>query len=271
MIQAGYPVGYLLAAVAMQLLAPVLGWRSVFFVGAPVAIVIVVLTVLAPESRAWTQHRPQSGGGVFASLTANRGMFAYLLLMMTVLIFLSHGSQDLYPDFLRSIPKIAAKTVLGMAPDLGIPVLFNVGAIAGALWFGVLSQRTGRRRAVLLALAIALLAIPGWAFGTSLVALSAGSFLMQTGVQGAFGVIPAHLSELAPDEVRSLFTGSVYQLGVLLASPAPAMQFLLRRHVGYPWALTIFETGLIMLMMIIIWFGPEARNRSFLTAAESDA
>ncbi len=271
LIQAGYPVGYLMAAVAMQTLARGLGWRAVFFVGAPVAIVIVILTLLAPESRAWTQHRPQSGGRVFASLLANRRMFAYLLLMMTVLIFLSHGSQDLYPDFLRSLPGIAAKTVLGMRPDLGIPVLFNVGAIAGALLFGVLSQRTGRRKAVLLALVIALLAIPAWAFGASLVALSAGSFLMQTGVQGAFGVIPAHLSELAPDEVRSLFAGSVYQLGVLLASPAPAVQFLLRRYMGYPWALTIFEAGLIMLMMIIIWFGPEARNRSFLTTAESDA
>lgn len=271
LIQAGYPVGYLMAAVAMQTLARGMGWRAVFFVGAPVAIVIVILTLLAPESRAWTQHRPQSGGRVFASLLANRRMFAYLLLMMTVLIFLSHGSQDLYPDFLRSLPGIATKTVLGMRPDLGIPVLFNVGAIAGALLFGVLSQRTGRRKAVLLALVIALLAIPAWAFGASLVALSAGSFLMQTGVQGAFGVIPAHLSELAPDEVRSLFAGSVYQLGVLLASPAPAVQFLLRRYMGYPWALTIFEAGLIMLMMIIIWFGPEARNRSFLTTAESDA
>ena len=271
LIQAGYPVGYLLAAIAMQTLARGFGWRAVFFVGAPVAAVIVILTLLAPESRAWKQHRPHSGGRVFASLAAHRKMFAYLLLMMTVLIFLSHGSQDLYPDFLRSIPGIAARTVLGMAPDLGIPVLFNMGAIAGALVFGALSQRTGRRRAVLLALAIALLAIPAWAFGTSLVMLSAGSFLMQTGVQGAFGVIPAHLSELAPDEVRSLFAGSVYQLGVLLASPAPAMQFLLRRYVGYAWALTIFEAGLIMLMMIIIWFGPEARNRSFLTAAESDA
>ncbi len=271
LIQAGYPVGYLLAAVAMQTLARGLGWRSVFFVGAPVAIVIVVLTWLAPESRAWRQHRPESGSGVLGSLVAHRRMFLYLLLMMTVLIFLSHGSQDLYPDFLRAIPGIAGKTVLGMAPDLGIPVLFNVGAIAGALLFGILSQRTGRRKAVLLALTIALLSIPAWAFGASLVALSAGSFLMQTGVQGAFGVIPAHLSELAPDEVRSLFAGSVYQLGVLLASPAPALQFILRRYVGYPWALTIFEAGLIMLMMIVIWFGPEAKNRSFLTAAESDA
>jgi SHS family lactate transporter-like MFS transporter len=269
MIQAGYPVGYLLAAVAMQTLAPALGWRSVFFVGVPMAIVIVILTWLAPESRAWMQHRPQTSGRVLTSLITNRRRFVYLLLMMTVLIFLSHGSQDLYPDFLRSIPGIVAKTVLGTAPELGIPVLFNLGAIAGALLFGLLSQRMGRRRAVMLALVIALFSIPAWAFGATLGALSAGSFLMQSGVQGAFGVIPAHLSELAPDEVRSLFAGSVYQLGVLLASPAPALQFLLRRHVGYPWALTMFEACLIILMMIIIWFGPEARNRDFLSAAES--
>lgn len=94
---------------------------------------------------------------------------------------------------------------------------------------------------------------------------------MQIGVQGAFGVIPAHLNELSPDPSRSLFAGCVYQLGVLLASPAPALEFMLRRPVRYRWALTVFEASLIMLMMIIIWFGPEAKNRDFLERAEKNA
>jgi MFS transporter, SHS family, lactate transporter len=118
---------------------------------------------------------------------------------------------------------------------------------------------------------ISLLSIPAWAFGTSLGVLVVGSYLMQTGVQGAFGVIPAHLNELSPDAVRSLFPGFVYQLGVLLASPATAIEFVLRDHFGYPWALTMFEGAVIVLMIFIFWFGPEARDRSFLRESEKQS
>ena len=112
-MQAGYPMGYLLATLATQMLAPVFGWRSVFFVGAPVAVLIVVLTLFAPESVAWKQHQPASMRQVFGSLVEHRGMFLYLLLMMSVLLCLSHGAQDLYPDFLKSIPRVAASRFLG--------------------------------------------------------------------------------------------------------------------------------------------------------------
>jgi MFS transporter, SHS family, lactate transporter len=264
LMQAGYPMGYLLASVAMQTLTPAFGWRSVFFVGAPMALLIVVLTLFAPESEAWKQHRPASTRQIFASLFQHKGMFFYLLLMMSVLLCLSHGTQDLYPDFLKSISGIASKSVFGMKALYGIPILYNIGAIVGALIFGQLSQKIGRRNAIMLALVIALLSIPAWAFGTSLGVLVAGSYLMQTGVQGAFGVIPAHLNELSPDVVRSLFPGFVYQLGVLLASPATAVEFMLRDRFGYPWALTMFEAGVIVLMIVLFWFGPEARDRSFL-------
>ena len=266
MMQAGYPMGYLLAAVAMQTLAPAFGWRSVFFVGAPVAVLIVALTLFAPESEAWKQHRPASMGRIFGTLLEHKGIFLYLLLMMTVLLCLSHGTQDLYPDFLKSVPGITGRTVLGMKALYGVPILYNIGAIVGALFFGQLSQKIGRRNAIMLALLIALLSIPAWAFGVTLGTLVVGSYLMQTGVQGAFGVIPAHLNELSPDAVRSLFPGLVYQLGVLLASPATAVEFVLRDHFGYPWALTMFEGAVIVLMIIIFWVGPEARDRSFLKA-----
>jgi SHS family lactate transporter-like MFS transporter len=267
MIQAGYPVGYLLAAVAMQTLTPVFGWRSVFFVGAPVAVLIVVLTLFAPESEAWRQHRPASMNQVFGALLLHKGIFVYLLLMMTVLLCLSHGAQDLYPDFLKSVFSIRMNNILGMNALYGIPIVYNVGAIAGALFFGQLSQGIGRRNSIMLALAIALFSIPAWAFGVSLAALVIGSFTMQVGVQGAFGVIPAHLNELSPDAVRSLFPGLVYQLGVLLASPATVVEFMLRDRFGYPWALTMFEGVTIVLMIVIFWFGPEARDRSFLRKA----
>jgi SHS family lactate transporter-like MFS transporter len=269
MMQAGYPLGYLLVAVAMQTLTPTFGWRSLFFIGAPIALLIVALTIFAPESEAWKQHRPTSMGKVFHSMLEHKRMFLYLLLMMSVILCLSHGTQDLYPDFLKSIPGITAKTVFGMKSLYGIPILYNIGAIVGALFFGHLSQKIGRRNAIMLALVISLLAIPAWAFGTTLAALVLGSYFMQTGVQGAFGVIPAHLNELSPDTVRSLFPGFVYQLGVLIASPATAIEFVLRDHFGYPWALTMFEGLVIVLMIAIFALGPEARDRNFHCEAPS--
>jgi SHS family lactate transporter-like MFS transporter len=269
-MQAGYPLGYLLAALAMQALAPVFGWRVVFFAGAPVAVVIVMLTLFAPESEAWQQHRPNSMRRIFGAVAEHKGLFLYLLLMMGVMMSLTHGTQDLYPDFLKSLPGIAAKTVVGMKAPYGMAILYTVGGIVGCLFFGHLSQRFGRRKAIMLALAIALIAIPAWAFGTSLGVLVAGSILMQFGVQGSMGVVPAHLNELSPDAVRSLFPGVVYQLGVLLASPATAVEFVLRDHFGYPWALTMFEASTIVLTIVLIWFGSEARDRNFLRETACD-
>jgi SHS family lactate transporter-like MFS transporter len=264
MMQAGYPMGNLLAALAMPTLGAAFGWRSVFFVGAPVALLIVLLTLFAPESDAWKQHRPASVGQIFNSLLHNKGIFLYMLLMMSVLLCLSHGTQDLYPDFLKSLPQIANQTILGMKSPFGVPIIYTFAAILGSLVFGQLSQKIGRRKAIMLALGISLLSIPAWAFGSTLAMLLVGSYCMQTGVQGAFGVIPAHMNELSPDAVRSLFPGFVYQLGVLIASPATQVEFSLRDHFGYPWALTMFEGTVIVLMIVIFWLGPEARNRSFL-------
>ncbi len=264
MMQGGYPFGYLLAAVAMQTLRPRLGWHSLFLVGSLLALVIVVLTVLSPESEAWKLHRMGSIGSIFRTLFHHKRSFAYLLLVMVVMSCLSHGTQDLYPDFLKSIPWLKAKLLLGMQPLFGIPILYNVGAITGALFFGHVSERFGRRRAMIAALVMSLLSIPAWAFGSSLLILVVGSYLMQTGVQGAFGVIPAHLNELSPDAVRSLFPGFVYQLGVLVASPAVGFEYILRDHLGYPWALTAFESVVIASLILIFALGPEKRGRSFL-------
>ncbi|MGD0797721.1 MAG: MFS transporter [Acidobacteriaceae bacterium] len=270
MMQGGYPTGYLLASVAMQTLTPAFGWRVVFFAGAPVAMLIVVLTLLAPESEAWRQHRPASVGRIFGALNEHRGLLLYLLATMGLMMSLAHGTQDLYPDFLKSVPGIAARSVLGMNALYGIPILYNIGAITGSICFGHLSQKIGRRNAVMLALGIAFLSLPAWAFGTTQGVLVVGSYLMQSGVMGAIGVIPAHLNELSPDAVRSLFPGLVYQVGVLLASPATAVEFMLRDRFGYPWALAMFEASALVLAIVLFRLGPEARNRSFLREAESE-
>jgi MFS transporter, SHS family, lactate transporter len=264
LMQAGYPLGYLLASVAMQTLAPVWGPRSLFFAGAPVALLIVALTLWAPESEAWKQHRPASMRRILAALTEHRGTFGYLLVTMGVMMCLTHGTQDLYPDFLKSLPAVAAQTVLGMKATYGMAVLYTVSGIAGSLFFGQMSQWFGRRRTIVLALAIGLVSIPAWAFGASLGVLLTGAMVMQFGVQGSMGVVPAHLTELSPDAVRSLFPGFVYQFGVLLSSPAVSVEFVLRDHFGYPLALTMFEASALVLTIVLIWFGAEARDRSFL-------
>jgi MFS transporter, SHS family, lactate transporter len=264
MMQGGYPFGYLLAAVAMQSIRPWFGWHALFMVGSLLAVVIVVLTAFSPESEAWKLHRMGSVESIFRTLFHHKRSFAYLLLVMVVMSCLSHGTQDLYPDFLKSLPWLKTKLLLGMEPLFGIPILYNVGAITGALFFGHVSERMGRRKAMIAALVLSLLSIPAWAFGGSLLVLVLGSWVMQTGVQGAFGVIPAHLNELSPDAVRSLFPGFVYQLGVLVASPAVGFEYILRDHLGYPWALTAFESVVIVSLVIICALGPEKRGRSFL-------
>jgi SHS family lactate transporter-like MFS transporter len=264
MMQGGYPFGYLLAAVGMLTIMPHLGWRAMFVVGSLLAVVIVILTYLSPESEAWKQHRMGSIANIFKTLLQHMGSFSYLLLVMVVMSCLSHGTQDLYPDFLKSLPSIKDALVLGMKPLYGIPIIYNIGAITGAIFFGYISERIGRRYAIMVALLLSLLAIPAWAFGGSVLMLVVGSYVMQTGVQGAFGVIPAHLNELSPDAVRSLFPGFVYQLGVLVASPAVSFEFFLRNHFGYPWALTLFEVIVIVLLLIIFALGPEQRGRHFL-------
>jgi SHS family lactate transporter-like MFS transporter len=259
LMQGGYPMGYLLAAVAMQTVLPRFGWQSLFLCGFGVAVLIAALIIRAPESKAWHEHRVPSVGAIFRTLFEHRKSFAYLLLVMSVMTCLSHGTQDLYPDFLKSIHNFTRNTVSNIA------ILYNIGAITGAVLFGHLSERIGRRRSIMLALSLSLLAIPAWAFGSTVVMLTVASIAMQTGVQGAFGVIPAHLNELSPDAVRSLFPGFVYQLGVLVGSPAVIIEYTLRDHFGYQWALASFEACVIISLMFIYGFGPERRGRSFRT------
>ena len=263
LMQSGYPIGYLLAAMATESVLPHFGWRAMFCVGLAIAILIAVLVFRAPESSAWQQHHQRSVGMMLRVLWANRTGFAYLLLVMTVMSCLSHGTQDLYPDFLRSAHGQSRSTVSAIA------ILYNLCAIAGSLLFGHWSESMGRRRTIMLALVVCLLALYPWAFGMAITTLTFGACLMQTGVQGTFGIIPAHLNELAPNAVRSLFPGFVYQLGVLIASPAVSIQYALQKRLGYPGALSLFEAVVIVSLIAIFALGPERKGRDFHIADAS--
>ena len=256
-MQAGYSVGYLLAAVALRVIEPRFGWRWMFLCGLGLAALIAVLTLLSPESSSWQKHRLASIGEVARVLWHHKKDFVYLVLMMTAITCLSHGTQDLYPDFLKTVHRFSNAVISNLA------ILYNIGAILGALVIGHYSDRLGRRYAIILALTLCALSIPLWAFGSTIVMLAIGSFIMQFGVQGAFGVIPAHLNELSPSSVRSLFPGVVYQLGVLCAAPSVVVEFTLRKHLGYQWALTVFEVCVILCLFLIFGFGPERKGHDF--------
>jgi SHS family lactate transporter-like MFS transporter len=254
-MQSGYSMGYLLAALAVPLMTPRWGWQSLFLGGLIIAALVAALTLLAPESQAWQRTRLGRAGDLVRVVLNHKKVFLYLVLLMSVLTCLSHGTQDLYPDFLTTLHGFSTAMVSKLA------ILYNVGAILGALVIGHFSEKFGRRKSILLALSIALVAMPLWAFGASVVVLAVGSFVMQFGVQGVFGVIPAHLNELSPASVRSLFPGVVYQLGMLLGAPSVGIEYALRNNLGYAWALSSFELCVIVLLFFLCAFGPEQRGR----------
>lgn len=260
-LQSGYSIGYLLAAIAARYLLPSLGWRAMFWAGGAPALLALYIRMKVPESEAWKQHRAPDMRTVLGVVARQWRRFAYLVLLMTFMMFLSHGTQDLYPDFLHEAHGFSAATRSYVA------MLYNLGAVLGAAVFGHLSEGAGRRKSMIAALGLSLVVIPLWAFGGSLAWLVAGAFLMQMGVQGAWGVIPVHLSELSADAARGLMPGLAYQLGILFASPTNTIEYWLRSRVGYQWALGGFEIATILVLAVILFFGAEHHGKSFVSSA----
>ncbi len=261
-LQSGYPIGYLLAALAARLVLPNWGWRAMFWVGGIPALLAIYIRTKVPESAAWEQHRLTRTLDGPRIAWQHKWLSLYLIVLMFLMNCLSHGTQDLYPDFLKHGHNMGQNTVAY------ITMFYNVGAVVGAVIFGMLSERVGRRYTMLMALAVALLVMPAWAFGSTLTVLAVGAFLMQMGVQGAWGIIPVHLNELSPDAVRGLLPGFTYQVGILLAASTPTIEFALRDRLGYAWALTSFELVVIAALSLILILGKEERGRSFVHSRE---
>jgi len=260
-LQSGYAIGYLLAAIAARVILPNLGWRAMFWAGGLPALLALYIRMKVPESEAWQQHRvARTIDGPRIALQ-HKGLVLYMVALMFLMNCLSHGSQDLYPDFLKHEHGIAPNTVAY------ITMFYNVGAVTGAIIFGLLSEKIGRRYSMLAALAVCLLIMPVWAFGSNMIVLALGAFIMFVGVQGAWGIIPIHLNELSPHAVRGLLPGFTYQVGILLAAGTPSVEFALRNKLGYSWALVSFEVVVIVGVALLLIFGREEHGRSFFREA----
>jgi SHS family lactate transporter-like MFS transporter len=259
-LQTGYPSGYLIASIVYFALYGLIGWRGMFIAGALPALLVLFIRAKVEESPAFLAraHARQNAGPV-KMLRENSGRFVYVVLLMTAFNFFSHGTQDLYPTFLQQQHHFAPRTV-GL-----IAIVYNIGAILGGITFGALSERIGRRRGIVIAALGALFVIPLWAYGTSPVTLAVGAFFMQFAVQGAWGIVPVHLNELSPHEVRGTFPGFAYQTGNLLASANATLQASIAHANGgnYAFALALVATIVAVVLAVFTAFGIEARGVKF--------
>ncbi|MDQ0391037.1 MFS transporter [Labrys monachus] len=262
-LQCGYPAGYLLAAVVYgliygkQIAGYTVDWRFMFLLSIIPALMVLFIRSHVPESPAFTEGRKHPKPGIVKTIGANWGITLYAVVLMMLFNLFSHGSQDLYPTFLQKQHGFDHATVSW------ISIVANIGAIVGGLFFGFLSERIGRVNAITIASLIALPAIPLWSFGSTPVMLAIGAFVMQISVQGAWGVVPAHLNELVPGAVRATLPGFVYQAGNFLASYNGRFQSWLAEQPGYNYGyVQAVVIGIVAVALIaVIRFSPERRGQ----------
>ncbi len=267
LLQVGYPSGYFLASLAVYLFYDRLGWRYMFVLGAVPAVLVFFIRMAIEESPAWKIQQSAPRASVLAVLSREWKLAVYAIILMAAFNFFSHGSQDSYPNFLKEQHHFDTH-LTALLTAIG-----NVGAILGGLFFGALSEKVGRRRAIVVAALLALPALPFWAFASTPLILGAGAFLMQIAVQGAWGVIPAHLNELSPPEIRATFPGVVYQLGNLLAAVNLNLQLFIAdahgNNYGLAMAIVVGCVALIITLMMVL--GPEKRGISMAGASAAGA
>lgn len=259
LLQEGYAVGYLVAALAYGTLFPIFGWRGMFVIGAIPSVFVIFLLMKVEESPAWQQGAVARNtlGKLFGDILSHLGLFVFLVLLMFAFNSLSHGTQDLYPTFLQRNLKFGAHTTAMVV------IIYNLGALLGGILFGAWSERIGRRRAIVIAALLAMPVVPLWAYSHSLPLLGLGGFLMQFMVQGAWGVIPAHLNELSPSSVRGTLPGFAYQTGNFLSSWNAVIQAkIVETRFGGRFPPVLAWTVLIIasLVAMVTWAGKERRG-----------
>jgi MFS transporter, SHS family, lactate transporter len=271
-LQQGYATGYLLAAVVFGALFEFIGWRGMFVIGALPAFLVLYIRSGVEESPAWRAGQtlsPEKRGNLVASFLRQPMLYIYAILLMAAFNFMSHGSQDLYPTFLTK--------QRGFDPHMTsyIAIIANVGAILGGTLFGGLSQRFGRRMTIMFACVLGAISIPLWVFAPSTALLALGGFLIQFFVQGAWGVVPAHLNELSPGDVRGTFPGLTYQLGNLISAFSAQWEAAYATKsfptpsggADYGHAMALIMIGVFAAVFILTAIGRERRGISFVETA----
>jgi MFS transporter, SHS family, lactate transporter len=265
-LQQGYMFGYLFAAAVYGIVYPIFGWRALFVVGALPAVLVIYIRAKVPESPAWLRQGLAENfwSTVGDILKRHWLLFIYVILLMTAFNAMSHGTQDMYQTFLgeqRGL-SVKEKSIVG--------IIYAVGAICGGILVGHLSQRFGRRRLIIVTVMCSIILIPAWVFAPGLVMLIAGGFLMQFTVQGVWGIVPVHLNELSPGEVRGTFPGFAYQLGNLFAANTAVIEARLAEHFrvsgahpDYAKGLALFTLVTAVALIIIAAIGPEKRGKEF--------
>jgi MFS transporter, SHS family, lactate transporter len=269
LLQVGYPLGYLLASLAYLLFHSVLHlqWRWIFVLSIIPALISLLVRSRVRESEVWeaTRETMRATRTSIKDILLDRKVirrFGYLILLMTALNWMAHGAQDIYPTFLKATTQGGA--ALSPTTASWIVVLYSIGAIASSVICGSLSERFGRRRIIIVCAVLGLPLIPIFAFaghGAGMLAL--GAFLMQVMVQGAWGVIPAHLTEMSPDAIRGSYPGVTYQVGNLLAALNLPIQGVLAEHYGYSFALTATMIPVLVAVVVLTAIGTEAKGIRF--------
>jgi SHS family lactate transporter-like MFS transporter len=258
LLQEGYAAGNVLAALSFFFLYGRLGWRPLFFLGSlPALLLVLLVRFRVKESEVWERNRRQSWGEHTCEIFSHWKLFLYLLAFMTMMLFASHGTQDMYPTFLQR------QWHYSPMRRSAITAFSGIGAIIGGVVVGHLSDRWGRRRAIITAFVLGVIIIPLWAFARNQVLLIAGAFLMQFMVQGAWGVIPAHLAELSPNSVRAFLPGFAYQSAGVLASSVVYIEAVYAQKTSYATAMALTALSVFVLASIMAALGRERRGHHF--------
>src|ERR1039458_40024 len=258
LLQEGYAAGNVLAGLSFFFLYGRLGWRPLFFLGSiPAILVVVFIHFYVKESEVWTRSKTRSWGEQCREVASHWKLFVYLLAFMTMMLFASHGTQDMYPLFLQRQWHFSAMR------RSAITAFSGIGAILGGIIVGHLSDRWGRRRAIITAFIMGIIVIPVWAFAPNQLLLVVGAFMMQFVVQGAWGVIPAHLAELSPDSVRAFIPGFAYQSAGVLASSVVYIEAIYAERTSYATAMALTAVSVFVFASIMAAVGKERRGYTF--------
>lgn len=258
--QAGYPAGYLIAAILYGLLGEAIGWRGLFALGGLPVLLAVYMWIFVKESPVWLERgtSKDSKPRYLETFKHSWKIIVFAIVLMAAFNFFSHGTQDMYPTFLKE------QHGFGNGVESLIAIFYNIAAILGGILAGTLSQKLGRRWVMIVMSLLVLPAIPLWAYSHTAVMLGLGAFIVQFMVQGAWGVIPAYLNELMPLGARAMLTGFVYQVGNVIASPNSTLQASWAEHLGGNFSLpmSVIAASVAVIIAVLVFFGKETRGKS---------